>query len=250
MNLTGKVAIVSGAAQGLGAAEAKMLLECGASVLVGDLRDEEGEAFAEAMKGEGHSGRVAYRHLDVTLAEEWSQAVEAVEARFGRLDYLVNNAGFPGRAGIEATTEEGWAKTIDVDLKGAWLGMRAAIPAMRRAGGGAIVNTSSTYGLVASGHGSTAYSSAKGGVIMLTKAAAAEYAHEGIRVNCIHPGILDTPRNRTLPPDWMDGLLRKTPMGRMAAPSEIASCVIFLLSDAASYVTGSSLVADGGYTAV
>jgi NAD(P)-dependent dehydrogenase (short-subunit alcohol dehydrogenase family) len=249
-DLKGKVAIVSGGAQGLGAAEAQMILECGGCTLAGDLRDDEGADFVRRMEDAGHSGRVAYRRLDVTKADDWAAAVSDAEERFGKLTCLVNNAGIPGRPGIEDTTEEGWSKTIDVDLKGSWLGMKACIPAMRRAGGGAIVNTSSTYGIVASGHGSTAYSSAKGGVVMLTKAAAVEYATQGIRVNCVHPGILDTPRNRTLPPDWLAGLLRKTPMARMAAPSEIASVVVFLLSDAASYVTGSSLVADGGYTAI
>lgn len=249
-DMKGKVAIVSGGAQGLGSAEAKMILECGGSVLVGDLREEDGREFVHRMENAGHGGRVAFRRLDVTVADDWNAAVAEAEERFGRLTSLVNNAGFPGRPGIEDTTEDGWSKTIDVDLKGSWLGMKSCIPAMRRAGGGGIVNTSSTYGLVASGHGSAAYSSAKGGVIMLTKAAAVEYATQGIRVNCLHPGILDTPRNRTLPPDWLAGLLRKTPMGRMATPEEIASVVVFLLSDAASYVTGSSLVADGGYTAI
>lgn len=250
MDMTGKVALVSGAAQGLGAAEAQMLLEHGASVLIGDLREAEGNDFVDRMEAGGHGGRVAFRKLDVTSLSEWEDAISHAETLFGRLDRLVNNAGFPGRPGIEETTEEGWSKTIDVDLKGTWLGMKAAMPAIRRAGGGAIVNTSSTYGLVASGHGSAAYSSAKGGVIMLTKAAAAEYARENIRVNCVHPGIIDTPRNRSLPPDWLKGLITKTPLGRMAAPAEIASAVLFLLSDASSYVTGSSLVVDGGYTAV
>jgi len=121
---------------------------------------------------------------------------------------------------------------------------------MRKAGGGSIVNTSSTYALVASGRGSTAYSAAKGGIIMLTKVAAVEYAREKIRVNCIHPGIIDTPRNRTLAPDWLAALLDRTPMGRMASPEEIANAVLFLASDASSYMTGTSLVVDGGYTAV
>lgn len=250
MDMTGKVVLVSGAAQGLGAAEAQMLLEHGASVLIGDLREREGNDFVNRMEADSHKGRIAFRKLDVTNLAEWEHAISHAETLFGRLDRLVNNAGFPGRPGIEETTEEGWAKTIDVDLKGSWLGMKAAMPALRRAGGGAIVNTSSTYGLVASGHGSAAYSSAKGGVIMLTKAAAAEYAHDNIRVNCVHPGIIDTPRNRSLPPEWLQGLITKTPLGRMAEPAEIASAVLFLLSDAASYVTGSSLVVDGGYTAV
>jgi NAD(P)-dependent dehydrogenase (short-subunit alcohol dehydrogenase family) len=249
-DMSGKVAIVTGAAQGLGAAEALVLLEHGASVLVGDLRDEEGETFAAECEAAGFAGRVAYKHLDVTSMPAWQAAVAEAEARFGKLTTLINNAGFPGRPGVEATTEEGWQKTIDVDLKGSFLGIKASVPAIRRAGGGAIVNTSSTYGLVASGRGSTAYSAAKGGLVMLTKAAAIEYAAENIRVNCIHPGIIDTPRNRSLPPEWLQGLLDDTPLGRMAAPEEIARAVLFLVADASSYMTGSSLVVDGGYVAV
>lgn len=249
-DMTGKVAIVTGAAQGLGAAEASVLLEHGASVLVGDVRDEEGRAFVAAREAAGFAGRIAYKNLDVTRMDDWHAAVEEAEARFGKLTTLINNAGFPGRPGVEATTEEGWQKTIDVDLKGSFLGIKACVPALRRAGGGAIVNTSSTYGLVASGRGSTAYSAAKGGLVMLTKAAAIEYAAENIRVNCIHPGIVDTPRNRSLPPEWLQGLLDDTPLGRMAAPEEIARAVLFLVANASSYMTGSSLVVDGGYVAV
>jgi cyclopentanol dehydrogenase len=188
--------------------------------------------------------------MDVTRIADWHRAVDLALARFGALTTLINNAGFPGRAGIEATTEEGWQKTIDVDLKGSFLGIKACVPAMRQAGSGSIVNTSSAYGIVASGRGSTAYSSAKGGIVMLSKAAAVEYAADNIRVNCIHPGVVDTPRNRTLPPEWMKGLLDNTPLGRTAAPMEIANAVLFLASDASSYMTGSALVVDGGYTII
>jgi NAD(P)-dependent dehydrogenase (short-subunit alcohol dehydrogenase family) len=247
MDMTGKVALISGGAQGLGAAEAEVLLRHAAKVVVGDIRDEDGRSLVARLEANGHAGRVAYVPLDVTRMSDWQRAAAFVEERFGALTTLVNNAGFPGRPGIEATTEEGWQRTIDVDLKGSFLGIKACVPAMRRAGGGAIVNTSSTYGLVASGRGSTAYSSAKGGLVMLSKAAAVEYARDNIRVNAIHPGVIDTPRNRTLPAEWMKGLLDSTPLGRMAAPVEIANVVLFLVSDVSSYVTGSSLVADGGY---
>jgi NAD(P)-dependent dehydrogenase (short-subunit alcohol dehydrogenase family) len=250
MDMSGRVALVSGGAQGLGAAEAVVLLRHGASVVVGDIRDEEGANFVAEQEAAGHRGRIAYVPLDVTRMVDWEKAVAFAQERFGKLTSLVNNAGFPGRPGVEGTTEEGWQKTIDVDLKGSFLGIKACSPAMRRAGGGAIVNTSSTYGIVASGRGSTAYSSAKGGIVMLTKAAAVEYARVPIRVNCIHPGIIDTPRNRTLPADWLKGLIDNTPLGRMAGAEEIANAVLFLLSDAASYMTGSSLVVDGGYVIV
>lgn len=251
MDMTGRVAIVTGGAQGLGAAVAELLLEHGARVLVCDLREEDGAAFVAAQEARGHAAAIAFLRMDVTSMAAWQEAVALAEARFGRLTSLVNNAGYPGRAGVEATTEEGWQRTIDVDLKGSFLGIKACVPALRRAGtGGAIVNVSSTYGLVASGRGSAAYSSAKGGLVMLSKAAAVEYAPENIRVNAIHPGIIDTPRNRSLPPEWLRGLLDHTPLGRMADPREIAGGILFLLSDASSYVTGSSLVADGGYVAL
>jgi NAD(P)-dependent dehydrogenase (short-subunit alcohol dehydrogenase family) len=248
--MRGKVALITGGAQGLGAAEAAKLLEWGAQVVIGDLLEEDARNFVAEQERAGHQSRIAFVKMDVTEMTDWKRAVEFAAMSFGGLTTLINNAGFPGRAGVEATTEEGWQKTIDVDLKGSFLGIKACVPAIRKAGGGTIVNTSSTYALVASGRGSTAYSAAKGGIIMLTKAAAVEYAPEKIRVNCIQPGIVDTPRNRTLPPGWLAGLLEGTPMRRMASPEEIANAVLFLASDASSYMTGASLVVDGGYTVV
>jgi len=249
LDMKGKVALITGGAQGLGAAEAAKLLEWGAQVVIGDLREDEAKAFVAEQERAGHRVKIAFLKVDVTEMADWERAVSFAGSSFGTLTTLINNAGFPGRPGVEATTEEGWQKTIDVDLKGSFLGIKACVPAMRKAGGGSIVNTSSTYALVASGRGSTAYSAAKGGIIMLTKVAAVEYAREKIRVNCIHPGIIDTPRNRTLAPDWLAALLDRTPMGRMASPEEIAKAVVFLALDASSYMTGTSLVVDGGYTA-
>ena len=244
-----KVAIVSGGAQGIGGAHVEGLVRRGAKVVIADLRDEEGEEFAKSLNASGKEKRAQYVHLDVTSAADWTNAVKLAESTFGKLTSLVNNAGFPGREGVEETTEEGWDKTLDVDLKGTWLGMKHCIPAMKRAGGGAIVNTSSTYGLVASGRG-IPYHSAKAGVIMLTKAAAVEYAMQTIRVNCVGPGLTDTPRNKTVRPTQLEQLLAGTPMKRMAQPEEIANAACFLLSDEASYITGTMLVVDGGYTSI
>ena len=171
------------------------------------------------------------------------------EREFGRLDVLINNAGVHGRLGLEETTEAEWDRVIDNDLKTAWLGMKACIPAFRRAGGGAVVNTSSVYGMVASGK-AAAYHAAKGGVLMLSRAAAVEYARENIRVNSIHPGLIDTPMTATLPADWKNKLIESTPMGRAASPDEVARAAIFLVSEEASFITGSQLVVDGGLTAV
>ncbi len=249
MRLAGRVAIISGAAHGIGAAEAEAFVRNGARVVLGDILDDEGQATADAINKNFGKSCALYLHLDVTRMADWEAAVNVALDSFGRLTTLVNNAGHIGRPGVEETTEEGWDQTLDVDLKGTWLGMKACIPAIRKAGGGAIVNTSSTYGLVASGV-ATAYHSAKGGVTMLTKAAAVQYAKENIRVNCVHPGIVDTPRIASVSSEWRKSLVDGTPMGRVARPGEIADGVVFLASDEASYITGSSLVIDGGFTAV
>jgi NAD(P)-dependent dehydrogenase (short-subunit alcohol dehydrogenase family) len=248
-NLDGKVAIITGGTQGLGGAYTQAFVRHGGCVLIGDIRDQEGPGAAERLNQECGTIRVRYRHLDVTRPADWNEAVAAAEQHFGRLTTLINNAGVPGRGGVEETTPASWDRTIDVDLKGVWLGMKACIPALRRNGGGSIINTSSTSGLVGTGRGAP-YCSAKGAVVGLTRTAAAQYAKENIRVNAIHPGLVDTPRNAGISDEWRREMLRDTPMGRMADPAEIAYGVIFLASDASSFMTGASLVIDGGMTAV
>ena len=247
--LEGKVAIISGGAHGIGAAEARTFCRHGACVVVGDLLDAEGEALVRHLNDAASTNVAAYTHLDVRISDSWQAIVQLAERRFGKLTTLVNNAGVPARSGVEETTELEWNATIDVDLKGTWLGMKACIAAMKRAGGGAIVNTSSHYGLVASGRATT-YHAAKGGVLMLSKAAAVEYAAANIRVNSIHPGLTDTVRIASLPPPWRQELLDSVPLRRIAAPEEVANAVLFLVSDLASYMTGASLVVDGGLTAI
>ncbi len=247
--LVGKVAIVSGAARGIGASEARMLVARGANVVLGDLLDDLGRDLARELSQDCAAGRAIYVHLDAASAVDWADAVATAEREFGRLDVLINNAGVHGRLGLEETTEVEWHRVIDNDLKTAWLGMKACMPAFRRAGGGAVVNTSSVYGMVASGK-AVAYHAAKGGVLMLSRAAAVEYARENIRVNSIHPGLIDTPMTATLPVDWKNSLIESTPMGRAASPDEVARAAIFLASEEASFITGSQLVVDGGLTAV
>jgi NAD(P)-dependent dehydrogenase (short-subunit alcohol dehydrogenase family) len=244
---TGKVALVTGAARGIGAAEVRLLVDRGARVVASDILDATGHALVRALAA--GSGVVEYVHLDAASAGEWEEVTGRVVERFGRLDVLINNAGVHGRLGLEETTEDEWQRVIDNDLKTVWLGMKYAIPHMRRRGGGAIVNTSSVYGLVASGK-ATAYHAAKGGVLMVSRAAAVEYARHGIRVNSIHPGLIDTPMTATLPADWKVRLMEATPMGRAALPEEVARAAIFLVSDDASFITGTQLVIDGGLTAV
>ncbi|MSP89152.1 MAG: glucose 1-dehydrogenase [Alphaproteobacteria bacterium] len=249
MRLKGKVAIVTGAAHGIGAAIVRAFVAEGAKVLVGDILDDEGNALVDGLNAKENSPVAAYMHFDVTHMADWTEAVARAERLFGKLTTLVNNAGVPGRPGIEDLTEEAWSRTIDTDLKGTWLGMKACMPAFRRAGGGAVVNTCSNYALVASGRAAV-YHSAKGGVLSLSRAAAVEYARQNIRVNAVLPGVVATPRNASLPADWAKHLIDQTPLGRIAQPDEIAPAYVFLASDEASFVTGASLVVDGGYTSI
>jgi cyclopentanol dehydrogenase len=242
----GKVALVTGAARGIGASEVRLLAARGASIVATDILDETGEALAQELSA---NAAVVSARLDATRAAEWEQVTRRAVERFGRLDILINNAGVHGRFGLEETTEDEWHRVIDNDLKTAWLGMKFSIPHMKRAGGGAIVNTSSVYGLIASGK-ATAYHAAKGGVLMVSKAAAVEYAKDGIRVNSIHPGLIETPMTATLPGPWKARLMEATPMGRAASPDEVARAAIFLVSEDASFITGTQLIIDGGLTAV
>jgi cyclopentanol dehydrogenase len=247
--LAGKVALISGAARGQGAAEARLFAAEGAKVVLGDILDAEGRQVAEVINGTAEDLRAVYVHLDVTRADQWENAVEIAERDFGGLDVLVNNAGVLGMGGVEDTTEEEWDRIIAINQKGVWLGMKGAIGAMRRRGSGAIVNISSILGQVGCG-AATAYQSTKGAVRIMTKTAAAQYALENIRVNSVHPGLIASPMTEPLPQEVWDQFESAHPMKRAGRAEEVANAVLFLASDESSFITGAELNVDGGYTAV
>ncbi len=249
MRLEGKVALISGGARGQGAVEAKLFAREGAKVVFGDILDESGKQVEAEIHEAG--GEAAYVHLDVTREDDWRTAVNTAIDRYGKLDILVNNAGILIRKGIEDTTEEDWDRIMGVNAKGAFLGTKHSIPAMRQAGGGSIVNISSTAGLVASPSGSASYTASKGAVRLLTKSTAVQYAKEGIRCNSIHPGPIDTDMIQETLTDSakLEERMQRLPMGRVGTADEIAYGVLYLASEEASFVTGSELVIDGGTTA-
>ncbi len=244
--MAGKVALISGAARGQGAAHAARLAEEGASVLLGDVLDQEGEATAAEIAGRGHVAR--YVHLDVTSDADWKRAVGEAEEQFGRLDVLVNNAGILGMPSLLEETEDHWNQVIAVNQTGVFLGMRAAVPAMQRAGGGSIVNTSSIWGL-AGAEEYISYQATKGAVVLMTKSAALTHVGDGIRVNSVCPGLVLTPMSAEEGPEVEAAVAAATPMQRGAQPEEISNGVLYLASDESSYVTGTELVIDGGFLA-
>ena len=242
MRLAGRTALITGGARGQGAAHGRRLAEEGAQVLLGDILDDLGEQHAGELRAAGHD--VHYVHLDVTDARQWNAAVQAAEERFGRLDVLVNNAGVVRVAPVVEESDDGWQTTMAVNSTGVFYGMRAAIPALRRQGGGSIVNIASIYGPVGAPN-YVAYCASKGAVIAMTKVAALEHAQDRIRVNAICPGPVRTPMSE----EEGDASVDVTPLRRRAEPAEISAAVAFLASDDAVYVTGAELAVDGGYLA-
>jgi NAD(P)-dependent dehydrogenase (short-subunit alcohol dehydrogenase family) len=247
--LDGKVALISGGARGQGATEAQLFSREGAKVVLGDVLDEAGRQVEAAIRAAG--GEATYVHLNVTSEADWRAAVDTAERGYGQLHVLVNNAGILIRKSIEETTEDDWDRLMAVNVKGVFLGTKYAIPAMRRAGSGSIINISSTAGLVGSPYGSSAYTATKGAVRLFTKATAVQHAKENIRCNSVHPGPIDTDmiRDTLSDPVLRDERLHRVPLGRIGKPEDIAYGVLYLASDESSFVTGSELVIDGGSTA-
>jgi NAD(P)-dependent dehydrogenase (short-subunit alcohol dehydrogenase family) len=245
--LAGRVALVTGAASGIGAATARRLASEGAVVLVTDVQDDAGAHVAKQIIAGG--GRAAYAHLDVTSQDEWEAAVAGAVREFGGLDILVNNAGIADLAGIEDTSLADWQRTIEIDQTGVFLGMKAAA-VLAASGHGSVINISSVFGASGGFGTSPAYHAAKGAVRTLTKNIALHWAGRGVRVNSVHPGFIDTPildpARGTPAQRAMIGL---TPLGRLGQSSEVAAGVAYLASDDASFVTGLELYIDGGYMA-
>jgi cyclopentanol dehydrogenase len=245
--LDGKVALISGGARGQGAAEAKTFAMEGAKVVFGDILDEAGTQVEADIRAAG--GEAVYVHLDVTSEADWSRAVQEAVNRFGKLNILVNNAGIIiPRVPIEERTADEWDRVMAVNAKGVFLGTKHAIPAMRRAGGGSIVNISSVAGIGQSLHQEPAYAASKGAVRIFTKVTASQHAKDKIRCNSVHPGPIDTEMLRIAMPDpqVLGQRLGRVPLGRMGMVEEIVAGVLFLASDDASYMTGAELVIDGG----
>ena len=250
--LDGKVALISGGARGQGAAEARMFASEGACVVFGDILDDDGRMVEAEIRELG--GQATYVHLDVTSEADWAAGVNRAVSEYGKLDVLVNNAGIVLGRTIEEMTVEEWDRLFDVNAKGVFLGTRASLGAMRDAGGGSIVNISSTAGLVGNDYNLAGYSSTKGAVRLFTKSTAIQHARDGIRCNSVHPGPIDTPmlvesrRGRGALTDEQQR--QRTPLGRIGRPEDIAFAVIYLASDESSFVTGSEVVVDGGRTAM
>jgi NAD(P)-dependent dehydrogenase (short-subunit alcohol dehydrogenase family) len=243
------VAIITGAGRGQGEAEVRLFVREGAKVCFGDITDEEGMKLEAEIKELG--GEATYIHLDVTNEEEWKRAIQHTETTYGKLDILVNNAGISiGTRPIEETSLADWEAMQGVNSTGVFLGTKYAIPALRRNGGGSIVNISSAAGLVGIGR-SAGYTASKGAVRLFTKATAIQHAKENIRCNSVHPGPVNTPFIQELldNPDKLQERVSRVPLGKIGTPDDIAYGVLYLASDEASFVTGSELVIDGGTTA-
>jgi 3alpha(or 20beta)-hydroxysteroid dehydrogenase len=240
----GKVAIVTGGARGLGEADARLLVAEGARVVLTDVRDEEGQRVADQLGADAR-----YLHHDVTSESDWSRVIAATEEAFGPVSVLVNNAGISIFAPIESMDEAAYRRIIDVNQVSTFLGMRSVLASMKRAGSGSIINISSVAGLIGTAN-VVAYTASKFAVRGMTKSAAVELAPHNIRVNCIHPGMIDTPINARTPANeaTLEACTAAIPARRVGRPEEIAHMVLLLATNEMTFATGAEFVIDGGFT--
>ena len=250
MRLEGKVAIISGAANGMGESEAKLFASEGAKVVIADMAEDEGRKVEAEIAEAG--GEAVFIRLDVTNEQNWKDTVAATVSSFGKLDILVNNAGISGSHDKDIMSTDAWDRLMEVNAKGVFLGIKYAIPEMLNAGGGSIVNISSISGFAGQDYTHMGYNASKGAVRIMTKSAAVMHAKDGIRVNSVHPGVMPPMRTSTTTadPERRKQMIERVPMGREGRREEVGYAVLFLASDEASYITGTELVVDGGFLAL
>jgi NAD(P)-dependent dehydrogenase (short-subunit alcohol dehydrogenase family) len=251
MRLKDKVAIISGAASGMGAATARRFGKEGAKVVVADMLVAEGRAVAEDIN-KAHPGSAMFLPLNVTEESGWKHVVEETLKAWGKLDILVNNAGISGSATNNLLDAELWHRLMSVNADGVFLGIAACVPAMQKNKGGSIINLSSISGVVGQSMVHMGYNASKGAVRTVTKSAAVQFGKDGIRCNSVHPGLMPPMRTSgaTADPAVRAKMLKSVPLGRTGEVDEVANAVLFLASDEASYVTGTELFVDGGYLAM
>ena len=249
MRLANKVAVITGASNGMGAAEARLFASEGAQVILADLLEKEGQEQVVQIRSSG--GKAIFERLDVTLESQWDLLVHKVIERFGSLDILVNNAGISGSYQPDLMSVEAYDRIMNVNSKGVFLGMKYCLKQMVKHGKGSIVNISSISGMVGQEYTHMGYNASKGAVRIMTKSAAVQYAERGIRVNSVHPGMMPpmTTSVGTAEPKTREIMLKEVPMNRFGLVEEVANAVLFLASEEASYITGAELPVDGGLTA-
>ena len=246
--LTGRIAIVTGAASGIGKAIAQRLAQEGATVIVTDVNDAGGREVVAGLQS--LQSKAAFMHHDVTKAEDWQRVVDDTVAAYSRLDILVNNAGMGVLLNIDEATIEDWDRTIAVDQTSIFVGMKMASPHLKASGHGSVINISSIFGISGGFGTSSAYHAAKGAIRTLTKNVALLWAQQGVRFNSVHPGFIDTPLlDKTQGTPFELIMIDMTPMGRLGRPEDVAAAVAYLASDDAAFVTGSELIVDGGFLA-